>query len=278
MELTAEDEVEGRSTRGPSWLLVGTVVVLGLGGAMATRSIGALVERTEQLEREAAESEARVAELQALRDSMARRLRVLEQQQREEAARRMSSARRQGEAAATALARREAARPGLESLLQSERERGTAFLEEAEGQLRVELADPLLFTPRGAALTPEGAALLSRVGAKLAVEGHLLQVSVHTDALPETAPTAPPSTSWELSAARAVTVARYLTETVKLPAERLVAMGHGAPLATPWAATGLGLTRRVELRVVPLPPASKAKREGWSGTPATPTSLGRPRG
>ncbi|OJH35268.1 OmpA/MotB family protein [Cystobacter ferrugineus] len=249
MELTADDEVEPRSTRKPRWLLTGTLVVLGLGGWMATRSISSLVERTEQLEREAAESEARVAELQVLRDSMARRLRVLEQQQRTEAAQRVASARRQGEAGVK-LARREAARGELESLLQPERERGAAFLEESEGQLRVGLADPLLFTPRGTALTPEGTELLTRVGAKLAVEGHVIQVAVYTDALPE-----PSSSGWELSAARAVTVTRFLAETVKLPPERLVAMGHALPPASAWMEQGPGVerTRRLELRLVPAP-------------------------
>jgi chemotaxis protein MotB len=256
MELTADDEGVPRSTRRPRWLLLGTVAVLGLGGWMATRSISSLVERTEQLEREAAESEARVAELQVLRDGMARRLRVLEQQQRVEAAQRVALARRHGDTGVW-LARREAARGELESLLQPERERGAAFLEEAEGQLRVELADPLLFAPRGTALTPEGEELLTRVGAKLAVEGHVIQVAVYTDALPEPSAAHPSPTSWELSAARAVTVARFLAETVKLPPERLVAMGHALPPASAWKEQGPGMerTRRLELRLVPAPRA-----------------------
>lgn len=55
--------------------------MLGATGAWAgSRSVSSLVERGAQLEREAAESEARVAELQALREAMSRRLRVLEQQ------------------------------------------------------------------------------------------------------------------------------------------------------------------------------------------------------
>ncbi|WP_395843385.1 flagellar motor protein MotB [Cystobacter fuscus] len=114
------------------------------------------------------------------------------------------------------------------------------------------LADPLLFAPRGTALTPEGTALLTRVGAKLAVEGHILQVAVYTDTLPESSPS-----SWELSAARAVTVTRLLAETLKLPPERLVAMSHVLPPAPAWTEQGSGmeLTRRLELRLVPAPRA-----------------------
>src|SRR5690349_2169987 len=65
----------------PWVLLVGVVALASGGGMMASRSISALLARNGQLEREALESEARVAELQVLRESMERRLRLLEQQQ-----------------------------------------------------------------------------------------------------------------------------------------------------------------------------------------------------
>ncbi len=65
----------------PWGLLAGVVVLAGVGGWLASRSIAALLARTAQLEHEAAESEARVAELQAQRDALERRLRALERQQ-----------------------------------------------------------------------------------------------------------------------------------------------------------------------------------------------------
>lgn len=64
----------------PWGLLAGVCLLGGTAAWASTRSVSALAERGAQLEREAAESEARVAELQALREAMARRLRVLEQQ------------------------------------------------------------------------------------------------------------------------------------------------------------------------------------------------------
>jgi hypothetical protein len=64
----------------PWGLLLGVVALATSGAWAGSRSIAALVERNGQLEREAAESEARVAELQALRDAQSRRLRTLEQQ------------------------------------------------------------------------------------------------------------------------------------------------------------------------------------------------------
>ncbi|WIG93677.1 hypothetical protein KGD87_24240 [Myxococcus sp. SDU36] len=64
----------------PWGLLVSAVLLATTGAWAGSRSISALVERNDALTREAAESEARVAELQALREAMSRRLRTLEQQ------------------------------------------------------------------------------------------------------------------------------------------------------------------------------------------------------
>lgn len=256
MEQPASDAEKRRRQRLPWWLLAGSLGVMVLGGGMASSSISSLMERVEQLEREAGESEARVAELQVLRDSMARRLRWLEQQQQGMAPRNAALHKRGGEQGVL-LARREAVRAELEQLLKAELERGEVFLLETEGRLRVELADRVLFEPRKAVLTPAGAELLTRVGAKLAVEGHLVQVAAHTDAVPETAGTAPgPTTSWELSSARAVTVVRLLGEKTKLGPERLVAAGHGPyhPVVVDDGPQARERNRRLELQLMPAPP------------------------
>lgn len=81
MERAASDAERRRRARLPWLLLAGTVGVSALGGWLASRSLSSLLARVEQLEHEAAESEARVAELQVLRDSLTRRLRLLEHQQ-----------------------------------------------------------------------------------------------------------------------------------------------------------------------------------------------------
>ncbi|AGC48901.1 hypothetical protein MYSTI_07629 [Myxococcus stipitatus DSM 14675] len=81
MEATRRNEAALRHRAWLPWGLLAGACVLGATGAWAgSRSMSALAERRTQLEREAAESEARVAELQALREAMARRLKVLEQQ------------------------------------------------------------------------------------------------------------------------------------------------------------------------------------------------------
>ena len=63
------------------WLLLLLVVALTVGAAAAgARSLHALATRHAQAEREAAESEARLVEQLTLRESMVRRLRVLEEE------------------------------------------------------------------------------------------------------------------------------------------------------------------------------------------------------
>ncbi|HYO74162.1 MAG TPA: OmpA family protein [Archangium sp.] len=252
MERAASDAEKRRHQGLPWWLLAGSLGVTVLGGWGAARSISSLMQRVEQLEREASESEARVAELQVLRDSMTRRLRLLEQQQQGLATQNAALNKRAGEQNVL-LARREAVRAELEQVLKAELERGEVFLAETEGRLRVELADRLLFEPRKAALTPAGAELLTRVGAKLAVEGHLVQVAAHTDAVLETAPEA---TSWELSSARAVTVVRLLGEKTKLGPDRLVAAGYGPyhPVVADDGPLARERNRRLELQLMPAPP------------------------
>ncbi|QRN98266.1 OmpA family protein [Archangium violaceum] len=252
MERTASDTEKRRRARLPWWLLAGSLGVSMVGGWLASRSISSLLTRVEQLEREAADSEARVAELQVLRDSMTRRLRVLEQQQQGLTAALGKKSLEPG----AQLSKREAARAELEPLLKTELEKGEAFLEEAEGRLRLELAEHLLFEPRGAELTPGGAELLTRVGAKLGgVEGHLVQVAAHTDAVRETPETSVPGTSWELSAARAVTVVHFLGDTVKLPPEKLVAAGYGQyhPVVPDDGPQARERNRRLELQLMPAP-------------------------
>ncbi|MFY2559064.1 hypothetical protein ACN469_15645 [Corallococcus terminator] len=93
MEATRRNEAARWRRAWLPWGLLAGVCLLGATATWAsTRSVSALAERGAQLEREAAESEARVAELQALREAMARRLRVLEQQHQSARAEAMTAA------------------------------------------------------------------------------------------------------------------------------------------------------------------------------------------
>jgi chemotaxis protein MotB len=261
-----EDEARSSAPRRRRWLpwglLAGTVLAAGTGGWLASRSISALLARTAQLEREAAESEARVAELQVLRASMERRLRTLERPPSGPEARsdiRPASLPALAREADAQLAGREAARKTLESRLKQELRTGDAFLDESHGRLRVELTERLLFAPGQPTLTPRGAEVLARVGAVLApLTDHTVQVAAHTDEIPgpgALAGTASPATSWELSAARAVAVVRHLVDAARLPPERLAATGQASyrPVVPHHHPRARVRNRRVELLLAPTP-------------------------
>jgi chemotaxis protein MotB len=229
---------------------------------MASQSLSALVERNAQLEQHALESEARVAELQVLRASMERRLKLLEQSQTGATAQREGEARKAREADAH-FARREAARLTLEKKLKAELAQGDVWLDTSRHEsLRVELSERLLFESGQSALLPKGLEVLTRVGAVLAsVEGHAVRVSSHTDELPSSAGGEVARTSWELSSGRATAIVRSLLEApVRMAPERLSATGHASfqpevPMDSPQNRLR---NRRVELELLPMPvpPAS----------------------
>ncbi|MEL7049907.1 MAG: OmpA family protein, partial [Pseudomonadota bacterium] len=76
----------------------------------------------------------------------------------------------------------------------------------------------------------------------------VLQVDGHTDAQPINTPEFP--SNWELSAARALSVVKYLI-TRGVPAKRLVAAGYGefAPLDAGETPDALRRNRRIELKL-----------------------------
>lgn len=246
----------------PWALLAGVGVAAAGGGVMASRSVSALLERNAQLEEQALESEARLEELQLLRASMERRLKVLEQSQTGTAAQRESEAKKARETDAQ-FARREAARLALEKKLKAELAQGDVWLDTSRPEsLRIELSERLLFESSQSTLLPKGQEVLTRVGAVLAsVEGHAVQVSSHTDEQPSAPGGAATGTSWELSSGRATSVVRALLEApVRMAPERLSATGHASfrpevPMDSPQNRLR---NRRVELELAPMPvpPAS----------------------
>ncbi len=259
------------------WVLLAGVGVLAAGGGMmASRSISSLLARNAQLEREALESEARVAELQVLRGSMERRLRLLEQQQTGSAAQRESEAQKAREADAR-LVRREAVRQVLEKNLKDELAQGAVWLDASRPEsLYVELSERVLFEPGQSTLTPKGVELLRSIGTVLAsAEGHAVNVSSHTDELPGASSSVPAGTSWELSSARATAIVRSLLEPpAHMAPERLSAIGHAS-----FRPEVLGDTpehrlrnRRVELVLspMPVPPASLLASMEPTPPPLTP--------
>lgn len=128
-------------------------------------------------------------------------------------------------------------------------------LEEIEGKLKVTLVDKILFDTGKVEIAKRGKEVLLELADTLrenkdqniVVEGHTDDVPIGL-ALIEKYPT-----NWELSAARAVGVVRFLQEKGWLEPERLSATGYSyyKPVASNDTAEGRRQNRRLEIILVP---------------------------
>jgi len=151
-------------------------------------------------------------------------------------------------------------------------------IEGAEVHLRI--SDRVLFKPSDDALTDRGKQVLTKVAAALKeLPDQRVWVQGHTDEqslVPPRAPAPPPMpvkkagklaqvapvvpvvrfpTSWELSAARALSVVHYFQEVAKLEPGRLAALAFG-PYA-PVSKKDKALNRRLEIVVASRPPPAR---------------------
>ncbi len=116
------------------------------------------------------------------------------------------------------------------------------------GQVRVDLVDQILFKSGEADLSPNGKKVLDKVGGvlktisdrQILVGGHTDKRAIHTAQFPS---------NWELSAARAVNVVRYLQDTVGVDPAKLAAAGFGEfhPRSK-----NLAKNRRIEILLTPI--------------------------
>jgi chemotaxis protein MotB len=99
------------------------------------------------------------------------------------------------------------------------------------------------FTDRGRLIVRTIAPILRELPDRLAIEGHTNQVKVKPKYF---------ASDWDLSAARAITVLRYLNERQDVPARRLSAVGFGniKPLVDPALPQSQELNKRVDIVVL----------------------------
>jgi chemotaxis protein MotB len=127
--------------------------------------------------------------------------------------------------------------------------------QQQEKDVQVEITDegvlfrmsaPFLFASGQAELLPEAAPLLDRLARMFRKFPAAVRVEGHTDDIPIQSGRFP--SNWELSATRAVAVARYFQGT-GLPPERLSATGYGEfqPVADNATPEGRAANRRVEI-------------------------------
>jgi chemotaxis protein MotB len=110
----------------------------------------------------------------------------------------------------------------LSTVLRDETARHQIDIQRSAGAVRMEVNESILFDSASASLRPEGIALLERLAPVLARQRGTVSVEGHTDPAPIS--TAQFPSNWELSAARASSVTRFLVHK-GLAAERLRAVG-----------------------------------------------------
>ncbi len=145
----------------------------------------------------------------------------------------------------------------LSKSLVEEIETGEVRVAQRDGLLVVDVADKVLFAVGEAELSDRGQQVLERLAKSLVALPNqaVFQVGGHTDNQPikseEVKAKFP--TNWELSAARATNVVRYLEETAGIPGERLIAAGFSEyrPVASNAKPKGQAKNRRIEIALLP---------------------------
>ncbi len=129
---------------------------------------------------------------------------------------------------------------------------GDAVEVEATGQgVTVRLREAIAFPSAAAHLLPKALPLLDEIAAILVAQPDLyVEMTGHTDDVPIATATYP--SNWELSAARAAAVARYLVGHARLDPARIRIAGHAdnRPIAVGVTPVARARNRRVEVRFV----------------------------
>lgn len=132
--------------------------------------------------------------------------------------------------------------------------KGEVTISELKGKLTVNMVDAILFDSGKAEIKPEGLVVLGKVIEILkSVDDKAIRIEGHTDAVPISGTLAQRyPTNWELSAARAINVARYLQKQAIDPT-LLSAAGFGEfkPVAANDTVEGRAKNRRIEIVLVP---------------------------
>lgn len=135
--------------------------------------------------------------------------------------------------------------------LEAELSRGDIQIQELRGHLQVSALDKILFDSGQAEIKPEGQRVLAAVAEQVGkLSGYAVRVEGHTDDRPISTPQYP--SNWELSAARAVVVLRFL-EGSGLDPTILSAVGHGShqPVVANDTPENRSRNRRIEIVLIP---------------------------
>jgi chemotaxis protein MotB len=145
-----------------------------------------------------------------------------------------------------------AAEQALQAALAAAGQSGAAqFVIDERGLVVHVVSDPILFAPESATLAPGGAVVLDAMAPTLAGLPNEIRVEGHANSLPVTRGGPWPS-NWELSAVRATTVLRHLSEQDGVAEDRMSAAGYGStrPLVPDSDPSYVTVNRRVDVVVL----------------------------
>jgi len=138
--------------------------------------------------------------------------------------------------------------------MKSEISKGQVTISELKGKLTVNMVDSILFDSGKAEVKKGGLEVLGKVISILKdVKDKSIRIEGHTDNVPISRSLAQRyPTNWELSAARAINVARYLQDEGIDPGQlSAVAYGEWKPVAENDTPEGRAKNRRIEIVLVP---------------------------
>lgn len=139
--------------------------------------------------------------------------------------------------------------------------KGKVSVEQEREGVRITIQSPILFDSGKADLRPEALPVLDELikilresPNEVVVEGHTDNVPIHTPEFPS---------NWELSTARAISVAKYLFQKGDLGAERFAVSGYGEyhPVATNATPEGRQKNRRVGILLKNVEETKESKAE-----------------
>lgn len=129
------------------------------------------------------------------------------------------------------------------------------IITDSKDRLSINILGEILFDPGSSRLRPRGRELLTDLAQRLTpVPGHTVYIIGHTDSVPiSTGHRSIYPSNWELSAARAAAVARFLLAHSSIDPTRIAVTGLAAhhPIAGNDTAEGRSKNRRVEILIGP---------------------------
>lgn len=123
-------------------------------------------------------------------------------------------------------------------------------MENTENGMVIRIAGNIFFDSGSSLINPGGFSLLKKVGSLISQTPNRVRIEGHTDNVPIATEAFP--SNWDLSAARAVNIVKFLTDHMNVYPRRLSAVGYGEsrPIKSNDTPENRALNRRVEIVLV----------------------------